>query len=166
MFTRSTVSYHPGFGYILLACVASAYQPGKQALQPALFVSSEGTVGTWQYLGKLSGEPVLFANEHYVWSDCGSIFCMADGSWRIYLNGYSVTLGLLMSETITGPWRFLRSDTEPIKELATALVQTRKKDQPGYAFPTVVRVNENEWHAWFSQVGQASTSGIYGLRMV
>lgn len=150
MFSRSSVSYHEGFGYTLLACVTSAYQPGQLPLIPALFFSATGKPDSWQYMGQLPGEPAAFAAEHYVWSDCGSIFRMDDGSWRIYLNGYGVHLGLLTSQTINGPWQFLRSENQQIRELAAALTR-QNSSHHGFAFPTVVRINANEWHAWFSE---------------
>jgi hypothetical protein len=145
LFTRSSVNYHAGVGYTLLAGVIREYLPGEEPLLPALFFSPSGAPDSWRYLGKLSGEPAAFAHAHYVWSDGGSVFRLDDGRWRIYLNGYGVRLAALESDALSGPWRFLRTREGAVRDLADALPQAG-----GYAFPTVLRVSEREWHAWLS----------------
>jgi hypothetical protein len=150
IFTRSTVNYHAGSGYTLLAGVIHDYQPGKLPLLPALFFSANGAPATWRYLGQLAGEPAVFAAREYVWSDGGSVFRLDDGSWRIYLNGYGVTLSMLTAETFAGPWRFLRTIGGDIQNLAAVLDEINPHHR-GYAFPAVVRVNDREWHAWLSE---------------
>jgi hypothetical protein len=150
LFTRSSVDYHPGFGYTLLAGVIHEYRPGELPLLPALFVSPDGNPGSWRYRGQLSGEPAALATQRYIWSDGGSVIRMADGSWRIYLNGYGVQLAVLQSNGIDGPWRFLRTADGSIRELAGALIKSGAGGH-GFACPTVMRIDSNEWHAWLSE---------------
>ena len=147
-FTRSSVGYFEGVGYVHLASVIRRYQPGRESLSPALFSSPSGVAGDWRYLGKLTGEPTDFAATHYVWSDGGSLLRRADGGWRIYLNGYGVRLAALEADALRGPWRFLRRSDGRIRELASALTGRSPRGE-GYAFPTVVQIGD-EWHAWLS----------------
>ena len=147
-FTRSSVGYFEGVGYVQLAAVIRRYRPGYEPLMPALFVSTSGAAGEWNYLGRLSGEPAAFAAKGYVWSDGGSLLRMADGRWRVYLNGFGVRLTVLEAYALRGPWRFLRASNGRIQELAGVLAGRNPRGE-GYGFPTVVRIG-GEWHAWLS----------------
>ena len=146
--TRTDVKYYPDTGYVMIGCVCSDYKPGKVPLLPVIFVSKTGKPGTWKYLGKLKGEPAEFAKKHYVWSDGGSIIRLKNGRWRFYHNGYGKNLSAMESDSIEGPWKFIRDKKGNIKELASVLPL---KEMRGKAiFPVVLKASEDEWHAWFS----------------
>lgn len=148
-FSRSTVNHHPGVGYTALVCVTKAYRPGEYPLLPALFFSASGAADTWRYLGQLRGEPAAAAAQDYIWSDGGAVFRLGDGRWRIYLNGYGRNLTAVESKTLAGEWYFLRNAEGSIRELAADL-SGRNPRGDGYAFPSVVRRSDTEWHAWLS----------------
>lgn len=137
--TRPYMYYDPENGYVLLSCVCPGY---TAPLVPALFVSKTGAAGTWAYRGKLTGDPAEELAKKKIWSDGGTLLRLADGRWRIYLNGYGQKLAALESATLDGPWRFLRAADGSIRELLAG------KD--GGPFPTILRVQENEWHLWLS----------------
>lgn len=158
-FSRSSVNVHPGIGYTALVSVTQAYRPGQHPLIPALFLSSTGTVDSWDYLGQLRGDPAL--ENGYIWSDGGAVFHIADKHWRIYLNGYGRNLTALESNTLDGAWHFLRDTDGSIRELAHDLNGHNSRGN-SYAFPTIVRRTSTEWHAWLSD--RWPTKSIWHLR--
>ena len=141
--TRPFMIRDPEFGYVLLACVCPDYQA---PLLPAILVSKTGQAGTFQYLGKLKGEPAIEAANRSIWSDGGSLFRLPNGRWRIYLNGYGPVLAALESATLDGEWKFIREGTS-IREL---LPDFQTAANAGGCFPTVLRVAEDNWQLWIS----------------
>jgi len=141
--TRPFMLHDPEFGYVLLACVCPDYQA---PLLPAILVSKTGQAGTFQYLGKLKGEPALEAAKRLIWSDGGSLLRLKNGRWRIYLNGYGPVLCALESATLDGEWKFIRAGAS-IREL---LPDFQTVVNAGGCFPTVLRVAEDNWHLWIS----------------
>jgi len=141
--TRSYMIHDPEAGYVLFGCVAPEYLPGSVPLLPAIFVSAEGRPGTWRYLGILKPEPKEESErrDRPVWSDGGGIVHLANGRWRIYLNGYNRGIGAAEAEKLEGPWKFLRDAKGEILDLTP---------QRGGIFPGVLRVSEDEWHMWVS----------------
>lgn len=148
-FQRMSVTAVDGLGHVALVCVTPFYQPGKVGLEPALALIPELKEDGGRYLGKLTGEPATIAKTKRVWSDGGSIFCLADGTWRIYLNGYGPTLAILEADRLEGLWRFRRDEDGEIREFAGVYNQGIAP-RKGSCFPTVLRVSENEWHLWLS----------------
>jgi hypothetical protein len=148
-FTRTAIRYYPDIGYVLSACVCPDYKPGKVPLLPVIAVSKTGEKGTWRYLGILKGEPAEYAEKKYVWSDGGSLIRLKNGKWRFYLNGYRKTLCALESDTLEGPWKFIRDKKGEIREMGVKL-PVKKQMRGGAIFPTVLKVSEKEWHCWFS----------------
>jgi hypothetical protein len=146
-FTRPAVMYDPQQGYVMLVCVAPDYLPGSVPLLPAILVSKTGQKGDWKYLGTLKGDPQKEAEKRKIWSDCGSIVRLDDWRWRIYLNGYGPVVSALESESLEGPWAFLRDDEGNIRELLTEFPRDKRR---GGCFPTVLRVADNEWHLWIT----------------
>ncbi len=151
-FDRSHVQYVPEFGYVGLLCVNPDYSPGSVDLAPALMVAPEALTRDGVYLGKLSGEPDKILNQRLIWSDGGTLFRLPDSRWRIYMNGYGVTLSAVESERLEGPWRFLRDDEGAIQELCSDYEQITTR--PGSCFPTILRVSDDEWHLWLSDQWQ------------
>lgn len=141
--TRPFMLHDPEYGYVLLACVCPGYQA---PLLPAIFLSKTGMPGTFQYLGKLKGDPAIEAAKQAIWSDGGSLLRLKDGRWRIYLNGYGQVLAALESDKLDGEWKFIR-DGGTIREL---LPDFQKTANAGGCFPTVLRVAEDNWHLWIS----------------
>ena len=141
--TRPFMLHDPEYGYVLLGCVCPDY---KAPLLPALLVSKTGQAGTFQYLGKLKGEPAAEAAKRSIWSDGGSLIRLQDGRWRLYLNGYGPVLTALESDTLDGEWQFIREDGK-LREL---LPDFQKVVKAGGCFPTVLRVAEGNWHLWIS----------------
>ena len=141
--TRPFMLQDPEYGYVLLGCVCPDYQA---PLLPALLVSKTGQAGTFQYLGKLKGEPAIEAAKRQIWSDGGSLFRLPDGRWRLYLNGYGPVLAALESDRLDGEWQFIREDGR-LREL---LPDFQKVVNAGGCFPTVLRVAEDNWHLWIS----------------
>ena len=147
--TRPEVIRDSEYGRIALVCVCPDYTPGSISLMPALLTSPDGAEGTWDYHGMLSGEPQeeLSRKGHHIWSDGGGIFRMPDNTWRIYLNGFGDTrLAMLTSDTLKGPWTFLRDGDGAIRDLLGGVTPV-----PTYhCFPHVLRVSDTEWHFWLS----------------
>lgn len=146
-FTRPYMTWHDDIGYVLLACVCPDYRPGGVNLLPALLTSPDGAPGSWTYRGILRGDLAERAARQRVWSDGGALVRMADGSWRVYLNGVGTTVAMLQSATLEGPWRFLRNADETIRELLPDFPRERGR---GGCFPTVLKVSDSEWHLWIS----------------
>lgn len=148
-FTRTTMLLDPQEGYVLMTCVCPAYKPGSVPLLPALVVSKTGAPGTWKYLGKLPGEPLAEAKKawdtakRHIWSDGGPILRLADGRWRIYLNGFGQKLTAVESDTLAGPWTFLRDEKGAIRELLPDL-------PVGGIWANVLRLGEADWHLWLT----------------
>jgi hypothetical protein len=141
-YTRTALYYDAKVGYVMLCCVASDYLPGSVPLLPALLTSKTGAPGTWTYAGKLSGDPATEAAARRIWSDGGSLVRLDTGKWRVYLNGFGPALAALESDTLAGPWRFLRDAKGEIRELLPAF--------KGGCFPTILRVGPKEWHCWIT----------------
>lgn len=145
-YTRPYMSYHKDYGYVLMSCVCPDYKPGTVTLMPAILTSPDGV--KWKYHGMINGEPQEEQQKRGspIWSDGGSIFRMPDHSWRMYLNGFGPKLSMLSSDSLDGPWKFMRDESGKISELLPPL--------PGDAglgcFPHVLRVKEDEWHLWYS----------------
>ena len=146
-FTRPAMFYAPDIGYVLFACVCPDYLPGSVPLLPALVTSPTGRPGDWTYHGKLTGELAEIAAKGNIWSDGGSLLRLADGRWRIYLNGYGQVMTALESADLAGPWEFLRDERGQIREL---LPDFPKSPRGGGCFPTILRVSPAEWHAWIT----------------
>lgn len=148
-FTRTTMLLDPQEGYILATCVCPDYLPGSVPLIPALVVSKTGEKGTWKYLGKLKGEleteqqKKYEASKTYIWSDGGPLLRLADGRWRMYLNGLGQKLAAVESDTLAGPWKFLRDDKGQIRELLPDL-------PTGGVWSNVLRLDEQNWHLWIT----------------
>jgi len=148
-FTRTTMLLDPQEGYVLMTCVCPEYLPGSAPLLPALVVSKTGAPGTWTYMGKLKGDPEKEARKRwettktYIWSDGGPILRLSDGRWRIYLNGFGKKLSALDSDTLAGPWKFLRDAQGQIRELLPDL-------PTGGVWANVLRLNERDWHLWLT----------------
>lgn len=179
--TRLAVSYFPGIGYVGLGAVSPQYV-NTQHLYPAIIFSADGLTN-WQYLGKLRGDPAIFAQKQELdgdpntvfWSDGGSIFLTPEGKWRIFINGM-MGFVVLESDRLDGEWRALKRDGSwtpwtspadiagsklPKNLLADVLQDGTRKSFPYGAFPHITKVSEKEWHLWV----QASwpPSGIYHL---
>ena len=144
-FTRPFMAYYDDVGYVLLACVCPDYRPGSVPLLPVLCFSKTGEPGSWRYGRKLTGEPATLAAKRRIWSDGGSIVRLGGGRWRIYLNGFGQTVAALESDSLAGPWRFLRDTAGEIRELLPSFPRAPRR---GGIFPTVLRVGPNEWHLW------------------
>ncbi len=148
-FTRPYMHHDAENGYVLMACVCPDYLPGSVSLMPALTTSKTGAPGTWKYHGMVTGEPRAEQERlgRPVWSDGGSLLQLADGTWRMYVNGFGQALAALHAETLAGPWRFLRDKQGAIRELIPS--PTAASPFPS-CFPYVLRVAPEEWHLWLS----------------
>ena len=146
-FTRPYVLYDGELGYILFSCNPPGYYPGSVPLLPALATSKTGEPGSWAYKGKIKGEPLDEAAKRTIWSDGGSLHRLDDGRWRIYLNGFGPVAAALESNTLDGPWAFVRDKAGAIREL---LPDFPKGPNAGGCFPTVLRVAKDEWHFWLT----------------
>ncbi len=148
-FTRTFISYDPQAGYVGLVCSHPEYR--GHYLHPALITSPTGRPGTWKYLGKLKGEPAAETLRRRVWSDGGTILRLADGSWRIYLNGYGEnpsSVVALQAARLEGEWSFLRDAAGRIRQLTPDIPSAG--GQSVGPFPNVLRVSPTEWHLWLS----------------
>jgi len=148
-FTRTFIMYDPEAGYVGLVCSHPEYR--GHYLHPAIITSPTGGPGTWRYLGKLKGEPADEAQRRKVWSDGGSILRLADGTWRIYLNGYGdqqSCVVALQADKLDGEWKFLKDDAGRILSL-TPYIPSAGGHSVG-PFPNVLRVSPTEWHMWIS----------------
>ncbi len=144
--TRIDLTRDPEVGYVAFVCVCPDYLPGSVPLLPAILVSKTGEKGSWSYLGILPGEPKDEAAKQKIWSDGGSIIHLADGRWRVYFNGFGGrTMCAAESDTLKGPWKFLRDDAGGIRELLADF--PRDKGRNG-CFPQVLRVDDKNWHCW------------------
>ena len=141
-YTRPFMYYDNQAGYVLLTCVCPAYIPGSVPLLPALCVSKTGEPGTWIYKGKLKGEPLDEAAKRLTWSDGGTLMRLDDGRWRIYLNGFGQKVAAIESDTLDGPWKFLRDAGGTIRELLPG--------DNGGPWVDVLRVRPDEWHLWLT----------------
>jgi len=146
-YTRPAMTWDKEFGYVLMTCVCPDYLPGSVPLLPALLVSRSGCPGSFKYLGKIKGEPEAEAAKRTIWSDGGSLVRLRDGGWRLYLNGFGQVLAAAESKTLDGPWNFLRDERGAIREL---FPEFPKAPQCGGCFPTVLRVAEDNRHAWIT----------------
>ena len=146
-FTRAFMFWEPETGYVLLSCVPPGYYPGSVPMLPALTVSKTGQRGTWAYNGKTRGDVQDEAATRNIWSDGGSLVHLEDGRWRIYLNGFGTVAAALEASTLDGPWTFLRDESGAIREL---LPDFPKGPHGGGCFPTVLRVNHDNWHLWIT----------------
>ncbi|MBI4720324.1 MAG: hypothetical protein HY770_03695 [Chitinivibrionia bacterium] len=146
-FQRGDMRYDEHEGYILFGCVCPDYLPGSVSLAPAILVSKTGEKGTWRYLGKLKGDPADECAKRKVWSDAGSIFRLADGRWRIYLNGFGPVLAAMECDTLDGEWRFLRDDTGGIREMLPCFP---KDKEHGGCLPQLLRIDDTDWHCWIT----------------
>ena len=145
-YTRPFMLQDADYGHVLMTCVCPDYQPGSVPLLPAILVSKTGTTGTFQYLGKIKGDPAVEASKRTIWSDGGSLLRLKDGRWRMYLNGFGQVLAALESDTLEGEWKFVR-DGGAIREL---LPDFPKAPNRGGCFPTVLRVADDNWHLWIT----------------
>jgi hypothetical protein len=141
-YTRTAMTFDDKEGYVMAACVCPDYLPGSVSLFPALLVSKTGAPGSFKYLGKLKGEPAAEAAKRLIWSDGGTLLRLGDGRWRYYLNGFGQTLAALESETLEGPWKFIRGNGGEIRELVPDFPMKYG------CFPTVLRVSSDNWHLW------------------
>ena len=139
------MAWYEDVGYVLMACVCPEYKPGSVPLLPVLCFSKTGGPGTWRYGRKLTGDTADIAAKRMVWSDGGSIVRLDRGRWRIYINGFGPTVAALESDSLDGPWRFLRDDKGEVRELLAAFPRGPRR---GGIFPTVLRVSASEWHLW------------------
>ncbi|MBN1558522.1 MAG: hypothetical protein JW951_10310 [Lentisphaerae bacterium] len=162
-FTRPCMYYAPEDGYVLLCCVCPDYLPGRTYLLPALVVSESGRPGTWRYLGMLKGEPETEAERireetrRPPRSDGGTLVKLNDGTWRIYLNGFSPTVAALEADALEGPWRFVRDGGGAIRELLP--------DFPcNGIFPFVLRAAPGAWHLWLTDTWPPQSIWHYASR--
>ena len=146
-FERGDMRYDEKEGYVFFGCVCPDYLPGTVSMFPAIMVSKTGEKGTWRYLGKLKGDPADEGVKRKIWSDGGSIFRLADGRWRIYLNGFGPVLAAMESNTLDGEWRFLRDDKGAIREMLPGF--PRDKEHGG-CLPHLLRIDDANWHCWIS----------------
>lgn len=146
-YTRPALTTDPTLGYVLMTCVCPDYLPGSVPLLPALLVSPSGDPGTFKYLGLTTGDIAEEAAKRKIWSDGGTLVHLASGRWRMYANGFGTVVAALESDTLTGPWRFLRDDQHGIRGL---LPDFPKAPNRGGCFPTVLRVDEHNWHLWIT----------------
>ena len=160
-FTRPFVAFYPDIGYVLLACVCPDYRPGSVPLLPVLCRSETGEPGTWAYGGKLKGDVADAAAQRTIWSDGGSLVRLDDGRWRIYLNGFGPVVAALESDTLDGPWRFLRDEKGDLREILPCFPKGPKCNG---IFPTVLRVARDEWHLWIVDTWAPQCIFHYGSR--
>ncbi len=146
-FTRPFLTMDKELGYVILVCVCADYLPGSVPLLPAILVSKTGAAGSFEYRGKLTGEPAAEAAKRCIWSDGGSIVRLADGRWRVYVNGFGQVLSMMEADTLAGPWKFARDAAGTIREI---LPDFPKGPNRGGCFPTVLRVNDTDWHLWIT----------------
>jgi hypothetical protein len=147
-----TAMYHdPQVGYV---CMNSLFPGrmsdyGKRSLVPAIFSSLTGEPGTWKYHGKLKGEPADYENElrgkNKRWIGEGCVVRVGENSWRAYLGGYGVSLAAAASESLDGPWQFIRDRNGKLKDLLGATWKG------GGCFPYVLKVSEKEFHLWLAE---------------
>ena len=141
-FTRTFMYHNADTGYVLLTCVCPGYYPGSVPLLPAFVRSKTGRPGTWSYTGKLTGEPLDEAAKRKIWSDGGTLLKLDDGRWRIYLNGFGQKVAAIESDTLDGPWRFLRNADGTIRDLLPG--------ENGGPWVNVLRVRPDLWHLWLT----------------
>lgn len=151
--TRPSLIFDPQEGYVLFCGVCPEYLPGEVPLIPALFVSKTGEKGTWEYLGKLKGEPAAeverrLEQKQYTWTNGGSIIRLTNGLWRIYVTGFGPRLAVLESDNLHGPWRFLRNGQNQIREILAC-------PGDGAIFPHLLKIPGGDWHLWLTDTWPA-----------
>jgi hypothetical protein len=144
-FTRPSMTWYPDIGYVLMACVCPDYKPGSVPLIPVVCTSKTGEPGTWRYGHKITGDLAEMAKTKTIWCDGGGIVRLPDGRWRMYLNGTGQVVASLESDTLDGPWRFLRDAKGGIRDLLPDFPRAPGRDG---VFPTVLQVARDEWHLW------------------
>ena len=151
-FTRTSMNWFPGIGYVFYCCVTHGYSPGAVPLLPAIMVSETGEPETWSYLGKMKGEVAEESSKRVIWCDGGSIHLLDNGRWRAYLNGFGQVVAAVESKKLDGEWKFLRDRSGKIKELLPGFPKG-----PGGSgvWPHVLRVAEKEWHLWLTDTWPA-----------
>lgn len=148
---RTSMHYDPENGYVSMQSLfpgkASDYP--KRSLIPGIFSSPSGKPDTWKYHGKLKGEPSDYEkdmkNKKKRWIGEGSIVPVGENRWRIYLGGYGVPLAVAQSDSLDGPWRFLKDRRGNIKNIID------KPWKGNGCFPYVLKVSENEYHVWITE---------------
>lgn len=147
--SRTSVQSYSGRGYVALlpAFGGDPYGGGQHPLLPLVFSSPTGKPGDWACHGRLSGEPEKMENSKRLWCDGGSIIPLADGRWRVYLNGYGPAIAACEAASLDGPWTFVRDDEGRIRDVASVL-PVREKMRGGAIFPYLLRVSEREYHLW------------------
>ncbi len=153
-FTRTSMNWFPGIGYVFYCCVTHGYSPGAVPLLPAIMVSETGEAGTWKYLGKMKGEPAEEASKRVIWSDGGSIHLLDNGTWRAYLNGYGQVATAVESKKLDGEWKFLRDGSGKIRELLPGFP---KGAGGNGVWLHVLRVADKEWHLWLTDTWPAQS---------
>ena len=151
-FTRTSMSWFPGMGYVFYCCVTHGYSPGAVPLLPAIMVSKTGQPGTWRYLGKMKGDPSMEAAKRVIWCDGGSIHRLDNGRWRAYLNGFGQVAAAVESDKLDGEWKFVRDHAGNIREL---LPDFPKGPGGSGVWIHVLRVTDEEWHMWLTDTWPA-----------
>jgi len=160
-FTRTSMSWFPGIGYVFYCCVTHGYSPGAVPLLPAIIVSETGKLGTWRYLGKMQGDPTREAAKRVVWCDGGSIHRLKNGRWRAYLNGFGQVATAVESKELNGEWKFVRDRSGNIREL---LPDFPKGPGGSGVWIHVLRVAKEEWHLWLTDTWPAQAIWHYTSR--
>ncbi len=91
--SRSSCTILKDGTHIVLAAIGPRYQGGSE-LFPALFVSPDGSAGTWKHLGPPPGDPAEWvkkarAIEGRFRVEGGSIIELEDGTLRMYIYGFT-----------------------------------------------------------------------------
>ena len=151
-FSRLALYRYPKQGYVAIVSVFAGerYQPGKHPLLPVVFSSPDGSAGSWRCHGRLNGDPLVVEQQRRVWSDNGGVVPLADGRWRVYLNGYGATIAAAESDSLDGPWTFVRQSDGTLKNIGDAYKPVGA-DPGGAIFPFVTQVSAKEYHMWLSQ---------------
>ncbi|MFM2090495.1 MAG: hypothetical protein RLZZ127_984 [Planctomycetota bacterium] len=128
--------------HVVIAAIGPEYGAGGKLteLYPAVFVSPDGTTGSWKHLGTLAGEPerelvTARKGKQAFRFEGGSLFERPDGTLALYCGwnpgqpGGS-RLALLTAPAAEGPWTFHRTG-RAITDLTARLPAS------GWLFPAV-----------------------------
>ena len=138
--SRAQASRLPDGRMVVVAAIGPEYGSGGKLteLWPALFVSPDGTAGTWKHLGPPTGEPLeelkkARSSKEAFRFEGGSLHVRADGSLALYCGWnpgpQGARIALLTATSIDGPWVFKRSQGK-ISDLTAKL-------KGGWLFPAV-----------------------------
>lgn len=160
-FTRTYMRWFPDIGYVFYCCITRGYAPGARPLYPAFMTSPTGEKGSWTYLGKMRGEPLVESAKRVIWSDGGSLHRLRLGRWRAYLNGFGQVGAAVESDALDGEWQFVRDRAGEIMEL---LPDFPKSPGRGGCWINVLQVGKAEWHLWLTDTWPAQSIWHYSSR--